>query len=90
MRKISTTGTMPLRSCIITAGNMGRLEIDGCGKSWLLTRRIRGSRAGSWSPRGYQWGSQAGRIYVTSLAVCTLEIYYRHLPIFKQIELDAP
>ncbi len=47
-----------------------------------------GSRAGSWNPRGYEWGSQGGRIYVTSLSICTLEVYYRHLPIFKQIDLD--
>ena len=48
----------------------------------------KGRRAGSWSPRGYEWGSQGGRIYVTSLSICTLEVYYRHLPIFKQIDLD--
>ena len=49
----------------------------------------KGSRAGSWNPKGYEWGDQGGRIYVTSLSVCTLEVYYRHLPIFKQIELDG-
>ena len=49
----------------------------------------KGSRAGSWNPKGYEWGSKGGRIYVTSLSICTLEVYYRHLPIFKQIELDA-
>jgi len=25
---------------------------------------------------------------MTSLAVCCLEVYYRHLPIFRQIDLD--
>lgn len=49
----------------------------------------KGSRAGSWNPRGYEWGSQGGRIYVTSLSICTLEVYYRHLPIFNQIDLDG-
>ena len=48
-----------------------------------------GRNAGSWNPKGYEWGDQGGRIYVTSLSVCTLEVYYRHLPIFKQIELDG-
>ncbi len=47
-----------------------------------------GSHAGSWSPDEHEWGKQGGRIYVTSLSVCTLEIYYRHLPIFKQIDLS--
>ncbi len=54
-----------------------------------------GPAAGSWStklpiaPHGsFEWGRQGGRIYVTALATCTLEVYYRHLPIFKQIKLD--
>lgn len=46
-----------------------------------------GHQAGSWDPRG-EHVSPGGRIYMTSLAVCTLEVYYRHLPIFRQIELD--
>ena len=54
----------------------------------VSTQEKRGWKAGSWSPSGYQWGSQGRRIYVTSLAVCTLEIYYRHLPIFAPVELD--
>ena len=54
----------------------------------VSTQEKRGWRAGSWSPKGYQWGSQGGRIYVTSLSICSLEIYYRHLPVFAPIELD--
>jgi hypothetical protein len=45
-----------------------------------------GHVAGSWTPRGVH-SSEGGRIYMTSLALCTLEVYYRHLPIFKQLEL---
>ncbi len=48
----------------------------------------RGHRAGSWAPRG-PLSSQGGRIYVTSLAICCLEVYYRHLPLFRQIDLSA-
>ena len=48
----------------------------------------KGHAAGSWSPNGFQHGGAGGRLYVTALAVCTLEVYYRHLPIFKQIDLD--
>lgn len=47
----------------------------------------RGHEAGSWDPNGPHADS-GGRLYVTALAVCTLEVYYRHAPIFRQIDLD--
>jgi hypothetical protein len=53
------------------------------------TQEKHGRHAGSWEPRG-DHASAGGRIYMTSLAVCSLEIYYRHLPIFRQIKLDSP
>ena len=53
------------------------------------TQEKHGRHAGSWAPRG-DHASAGGRVYMTSLAVCTLEIYYRHLPLFRQIRLDAP
>ncbi len=46
-----------------------------------------GHVAGSWAPRGPH-AEAGGRIYMTSLAVCSLEVYYRHLPIFRQIKID--
>ena len=52
------------------------------------TQETQGHRAGSWAPRGEHAGA-GGRIYMTSLAICSLEVYYRHLPIFKRIELDG-
>ena len=48
----------------------------------------RGRYPGSWSPDDFEWGKKGGRIYTTSMAVCTLEVYYRHLPLFKQLELE--
>lgn len=51
------------------------------------TQETGGHAAGSWTPRG-DHAAAGGRIYMTSLAVCTLEVYYRHLPIFRQIKLD--
>ena len=45
-----------------------------------------GHVAGSWAPRD-QHAYAGGRIYQTSLSICCLEVYYRHLPIFKQLEL---
>ena len=45
-----------------------------------------GHEAGSFSPRT-RHDYAGGRLYTTSLAVCTLEVYYRHTPIFRQIDL---
>ena len=68
------------------------------GRSWRRwNQRVRdilvdtqvkyGHEAGSWDPEGPH-GSHGGRLYVTSLAVCTLEVYYRHAPIFRQLGLE--
>ncbi len=51
------------------------------------TQRKRGHAAGSWDPP-HQHDRSGGRVYATALATCTLEVYYRHLPIFRQIELE--
>ncbi|MCU0880739.1 MAG: terpene cyclase/mutase family protein, partial [Pirellulaceae bacterium] len=51
------------------------------------SQETRGHAAGSWVPRGDHAGA-GGRIYVTALAICSLEVYYRHLPIFRQLELE--
>ena len=64
-------------------------------KAWNLSMRDilveeqvkKGHEAGSWSPRGGH-ASQGGRLYSTALAVCTLEVYYRHAPIFRQLEIE--
>ncbi len=54
----------------------------------ISTQETKGRYPGSWDPSEFQWGPKGGRIYTTSLAVCTLEVYYRHLPLFKKIEMD--
>lgn len=50
-----------------------------------------GHAAGSWAPAGSSGGANdtqsGGRIYMTSLAICTLEVYYRHLPLFRSINV---
>jgi hypothetical protein len=53
----------------------------------VSTQRRRGHAAGSWDPQGPHSGA-GGRIYMTALAVCCLEVYYRHLPIFHRVELE--
>jgi len=40
--------------------------------------------AGSWIPRGGR-AAEGGRLYMTALATCTLEVYYRHAPILREI-----
>ncbi|MCC7476254.1 MAG: terpene cyclase/mutase family protein [Pirellulales bacterium] len=43
----------------------------------------RGKERGSWDPRGDRWGDAGGRLYVTCLSLYTLEVYYRHLPLYR-------
>lgn len=43
----------------------------------------RGRERGSWSPKGDVHGGQGGRLYVTCLSIYSLEVYYRHLPIYR-------
>lgn len=37
---------------------------------------------GSWSPAGDAYGGAGGRLMNTSLSLLTLEVYYRHLPLY--------
>ena len=65
-------------------------------KSWnlkmrdllVLMQNRRGRYPGSWEPDDFPYGTTGGRIFVTSLAICTLEVYYRHLPLFKTLKLE--
>ncbi|WP_246112370.1 prenyltransferase/squalene oxidase repeat-containing protein [Allorhodopirellula solitaria] len=43
----------------------------------------RGSEAGSWSPQADQYGNASGRLYTTCFSIYCLEVYYRHLPLYK-------
>ena len=42
-----------------------------------------GRERGSWDPRGVRWGTGGGRLAITCLSIYALEVYYRHLPIYK-------
>lgn len=42
-----------------------------------------GKEAGSWSPAGDPYGYQGGRLYATCFCTYLLEVYYRHLPIYR-------
>jgi hypothetical protein len=52
-----------------------------------------GHEAGSWYfPRGDLGATQGGRLYCTTMATMILEVYYRHLPVYRKrsIEDDFP
>ena len=42
-----------------------------------------GHEAGSWDPVG-PFADSGGRLYMTSLALLTLEVYYRHMPLYQK------
>ncbi len=43
----------------------------------------RGNEAGSWSPQTDEYGNASGRLYTTCFCIYCLEVYYRHLPLYK-------
>lgn len=51
----------------------------------ITTQETSGNNAGSWGPRD-NWEKSGGRIYATSLKLLMLEVYYRHLPLYDQLE----
>jgi hypothetical protein len=43
--------------------------------------------AGSWDPDDSVYGSRGGRIYCTTFAALTLEVYYRYLRLYDRPSL---
>ena len=39
---------------------------------------------GSWAPAGDVHAGAGGRIMITSLSILSLEVYYRHLPLYRR------
>jgi hypothetical protein len=54
----------------------------------VRTQIQKGPAKGSWKPTDNH-GRTAGQIYQTALSILTLEVYYRHLPIYKELEKSA-
>lgn len=52
----------------------------------IRTQEKEGHKAGSWNPEGSDWGNRGGRIYSTAMALLTLEVYYRHLPMYRPVQ----
>ena len=55
-------------------------------RDWLVKSQEReGVKAGSWwMPGGGHANERGGRLYCTAMATLMLEVYYRHLPIYRQ------
>lgn len=51
----------------------------------IRTQITEGPAKGSWKPTDNH-GRTAGQIYQTALSILTLEVYYRHLPMYQQLE----
>jgi hypothetical protein len=55
----------------------------------LVNSQVRqGPLVGSWDPRGPiedRWGPHAGRIYVTTMNLLSLEVQYRKLPLHEDV-----
>lgn len=56
----------------------------------LINTQVRRTHAaGSWDVAD-RHGNMGGRLYMTSLALLTLEVYYRHLPLYQQDRIEVP
>lgn len=51
----------------------------------LAKQRGGGQEAGSWDPDTV-WGCYGGRVYSTAMATLSLEVYFRYLPIYYDLE----
>ena len=55
-------------------------------RDMLVETQIKtGHLAGTWDPAD-TWDQQAGRIYASSLRLLALEVYFRHLPLYRLSE----
>jgi hypothetical protein len=59
---------------------------NGAINPLLLGSQVKeGSLAGTWKPKD-QWENSGGTIYATSLRLLMLEVYYRHLPLYRTLD----
>ena len=54
-------------------------------ESLIATQHRTGESAGCWD-NDHQWGSRGGHVFTTAMATLTLEVYYRYLPLRKNVE----
>ncbi|WP_439628072.1 hypothetical protein [Gemmata sp.] len=67
-------------------GPKGALGVRTLGtRDWLVgLQHMDGDEAGSFDPDAAWVGKHLGRLGTTAFAVLTLEVYYRHLPLYKR------
>lgn len=57
-------------------------------RDFLVAQQMKGDHVGgSWFLRGGEDLNVGGRVYYTCLACMTLEVYYRHMPIYGNLDL---
>jgi hypothetical protein len=70
--------------------NDGPKQADGTRKGgmrdWLVDTQLKadGANQGSWEPESGVIGNSCGRLGTTAISLLTLEVYYRHLPLYKR------
>jgi len=59
---------------------------QGWMRDWLVGTQNKkdGADQGSWNPEGGWFGTSCGRVGTTAMVLLTLEVYYRHLPLYKR------
>ncbi|HSQ56829.1 MAG TPA: prenyltransferase/squalene oxidase repeat-containing protein [Gemmata sp.] len=60
-------------------------------RDWLvgIQEKRPGANQGSWGPDDQFIGRNCGRVGTTALSLLTLEVYYRHLPLYKRGQTGA-
>lgn len=69
-----------------TGGQRWKAWYESLYPMLIESQVTQGPYAGSWEPLGPipdAWGEYAGRLYVTTLNLLSLEVTYRHLPIYE-------
>ena len=61
---------------------------DAMQKTLIESQRKDGPLAGSWDTDTV-WGGYGGRIYTTAMATLCLEVYYRFLPLYREVPPPA-
>jgi hypothetical protein len=76
--------------------NVGPDGKGGSGIRDILVKRqdqgmgTQAHQRGSWTPQNAQfYDAEGGRILSTSLALLTLEVYYRHMPLYEVVTADG-